>query len=286
MDVLAAAHLHLAQGDGVIGGGLRDAGHAARDARAAAQVVVGPGEHLIRVVARVPWAARQELRLLGGIELPELRQDAAEPDLPRCGVDQAEGNKPADAMPVLGFDHKMGRGAPSNRSWAGPGLLPGEPVGGGLPARDQRARRPPGQVSPVKWRPPRWVMARAIGSTTTRVTLPQAPSIQLASAPIVNGVVFAMATLLAPADFSPASSGRRHNLGVVDVFGWADTLPWLAWGQPDFGCVAPTLGISAGQRKSSTSSAFIGRSAAGRCRRCPGGRPCLARCPRPVPPWR
>src|ERR1019366_3581818 len=160
MDVLAAAHLHLAQGDGVIGGGLRDAGHAARDARAAAQVVVGPGEHLIRVVARVPWAARQELRLLGGIELPELRQDAAEPDLPRGGVDQAEGNKPADAMPVLGFDHKMGRGSPSNRSWPGHGLLPGTPVGWALPASDQRERRPPGQVSPVKWRPPTPFMPR------------------------------------------------------------------------------------------------------------------------------
>src|SRR6204780_2967638 len=42
----------------------------------------------------------------------------------------------------------------------------------------------------------RWVTARATGSTTTRHTTPQAPSLQLTSAPIVNGVVSATAILL------------------------------------------------------------------------------------------
>ena len=42
----------------------------------------------------------------------------------------------------------------------------------------------------------RWVTARATGSTTTRLTSPQTPSVQLASAPIVNCVVSAMATFL------------------------------------------------------------------------------------------
>jgi DNA-binding CsgD family transcriptional regulator len=43
----------------------------------------------------------------------------------------------------------------------------------------------------------RWVIVRATGSTTTRLTCPQGPSVQLASAPIVNGVASAMAILLA-----------------------------------------------------------------------------------------
>src|SRR5215469_10703086 len=41
-----------------------------------------------------------------------------------------------------------------------------------------------------------WVTAGATGSTTTRVTLPQAPSVQLTWAPIVTGSVPSMGVLL------------------------------------------------------------------------------------------
>ena len=129
-----AAHLHLVQGDGVVGDGLRAVvpGHA--PAHPHAHAVVGHPEHLVRVIARVPGGARQELRLLGGIEFLEVRQGAAEPDLTRRDVGQASGT-----------------------SGPGPCQCPGSTT--------------------------RWVTVRATGFTTTRVTLPQAPSLQLTPAP-------------------------------------------------------------------------------------------------------
>jgi len=59
----------------------------------------------------------------------------------------------------------------------------------------------PGRPSrPSPWRcfgsTTRWVTARATGSMTTRATSPQTASVQLASAPIVNCVVSAIATFL------------------------------------------------------------------------------------------
>ena len=106
MDVIAAAHLHLIQRDGVVGDRLRGVspGHAHAHARA----VVGHVKHLFRVIARVSGRAGQELCLLGGIELLELLQGAAEPDLACRGVDEVKRNKPAAVIAMLGFDHEMG----------------------------------------------------------------------------------------------------------------------------------------------------------------------------------
>src|ERR1019366_6689409 len=114
MDVLAAAYLHLVQGDGVVGDGLRDTDDAARRVGAGTQVVVRPGEHLTWVVARVSGGAGQELRLLGGIELPELRQGAAEPDPARRCVSKAGRNKAGGAIPGPRLDHEVGD-RPSDR---------------------------------------------------------------------------------------------------------------------------------------------------------------------------
>jgi hypothetical protein len=54
---------------------------------------------------------------------------------------------------------------------------------------------------------------------TRRLSLPQIPSVQLTSAPIVNGVIPAMAALLVSPDFSkPAkhSSAGSGGRGLVD----------------------------------------------------------------------
>ena len=72
MDLLAAAHGHLAQGEPVVGDGPRSSrrfgAHAAHHAEAhaapQAEAVVGPGKHLARTIGLVT-AARNELRLLG-----------------------------------------------------------------------------------------------------------------------------------------------------------------------------------------------------------------------------
>jgi len=110
MDVLTATHLHLVQRDGVVGDRQRSVspGHAHAHAHARARAVVGHEGHLFRVIARVSGRAGQELRLLGGIELLELRQGAAEPDLARRGVDKVKRNKPAAVIVMLWFDHEMG----------------------------------------------------------------------------------------------------------------------------------------------------------------------------------
>src|ERR1700689_691991 len=70
----------------------------------------------------------------------------------------------------------------------------------------------------------RWVTASATGSTITRVTSPQAPSLQLASAPIVNCAVPAMVFLflfvLSGADGmpgAPAALAAAIGAGLVVV---------------------------------------------------------------------
>ena len=96
--------------------------------------------HLVRVIARVSGRAGQELRLLGGIELVELRQGAAEPDLARRGVDQVERNKPAGAMAVLWFDHEMGDST-SDRVNDHAAHLAAHPVGTASVGPDRERRR-------------------------------------------------------------------------------------------------------------------------------------------------
>ncbi len=112
VDGLAAAHVHLTHGDGVTGDGLGD-GSAARthtaDGRAAhphpaAEAVVGPVVDLSRGVAAVGAGCPDELGLLRGVELLELRSGAAQPDLSRRAVEKVERDEPAGVSPVLRLD--------------------------------------------------------------------------------------------------------------------------------------------------------------------------------------
>ena len=110
LDRVAPAHVHLAQRDGVVGDGLRGAlqggriGHRGR----AAQAVVGPDEHLFRAVRGVALGPGYELGFLGGLELRELRQGAADPDLVSRGVHEVEGDEPGQPHAALRLDHQVG----------------------------------------------------------------------------------------------------------------------------------------------------------------------------------
>src|ERR1019366_2580686 len=126
MDLVAAAHGDLAQGDFGNDDGLRDASRA--HTHSPAQTKIGPGERLSGAVARVAAASRQEPRLFRPVELLELRQSAAEPDLVGCGVDKIERNKSANSFSVLRFNHEMGD-CPSNGVNDHTGHLATEPIG-------------------------------------------------------------------------------------------------------------------------------------------------------------
>ena len=109
MDAIAAAHLHLAQGDGVVGDGLRDPGDGvALDRCAPAQAQPWPGEHLFGTVGRIAFSPRHELRLLGGIELLELRNGATEPDLAAGSIGKSQRYEPAEALAPRRFDDEVG----------------------------------------------------------------------------------------------------------------------------------------------------------------------------------
>jgi hypothetical protein len=103
MDVLAAAHAYLPGGKGVVGDG-----RGVREPASAAPL------HLVIAVVRVRVVAVQRHRHVGGVELFEFRDGAAEPDLARRGVDadQVERDKPALELAVV--DHQVGDG-PSPR---------------------------------------------------------------------------------------------------------------------------------------------------------------------------
>ncbi len=76
----AGVHSHISQRNGVVNEGLTDA---------------------------VPVWSRRRLRLLGRIELFELRLRAAETNLARRDIDKVDRHKSAESLPVLWFDHKM-----------------------------------------------------------------------------------------------------------------------------------------------------------------------------------
>jgi hypothetical protein len=80
VDMLAAAHGHLPQGDRVVGDGLRGpVDRVALDTRATTEAGIGPGKNLFRAIGRVASGPRHELRLLRGVELLKLRHRAVEP---------------------------------------------------------------------------------------------------------------------------------------------------------------------------------------------------------------
>jgi uncharacterized repeat protein (TIGR01451 family) len=106
MHVLAAAYGYLSHRNGVVGDRLRS-GLQVHFHAYAAEAVVGPGQHLLRAVGRVAGGSRHELGLLSGIELLELGEGAAEPDLLRGRVHEAERDEPAEALPVGGLDYQM-----------------------------------------------------------------------------------------------------------------------------------------------------------------------------------
>jgi len=101
VDVIAAAHSYLSGGKGVVGDGrgVREqlAGHAARP-------------ELVMAVVWVHVVVLHRNRPGGGLELFELRDGAAEPDLACRGVevDKVERDKPTLELAVV--DHKMGDG--------------------------------------------------------------------------------------------------------------------------------------------------------------------------------
>jgi hypothetical protein len=95
VDALAAAYRYLTQGQAVVGDGQA----------VPAQAVVGHGEHLAEGIPRVPRAARQVLGPLGGRELVEFRERAADPDPALGGIGEADRDKPLKAAPL---DHQMG----------------------------------------------------------------------------------------------------------------------------------------------------------------------------------
>jgi hypothetical protein len=66
--------------------------------------------HLVIAVVWIRVIVLQQHRLAGGVELSELRDGAAEPDLAGRGVDidKAERDKPAVELAVV--DHEMGDG--------------------------------------------------------------------------------------------------------------------------------------------------------------------------------
>ncbi len=75
--------------------------------------VTGPRDHRFPAVDLVVLVAREEVRRLGGIQLPELRHGAAEPDLASGGtgnpsVDKAERDKLAQSLPMRWLDHEVG----------------------------------------------------------------------------------------------------------------------------------------------------------------------------------
>src|SRR6202044_2389380 len=82
-----------------------------RDARGAqapaAEVVIGPREHLPRTVGAPAAGSGPELRFLAEVKPVELGQGASEPDLSRHDIGQVERDKPAESVPVRRLDHEM-----------------------------------------------------------------------------------------------------------------------------------------------------------------------------------
>ena len=139
MDVLAAAHGHLSERKGSGG-----------DRRQGGRGETGPAAYAEHVPAGVFEPLLRQHRRVGGLEVLELRDGAADPISPAAA-----------------------------------------------------STRPSGTSRPWYWRSSttRWVTAGTAGSTTTRATSPQAPSVQLTSAPIVNCAA-AMASSPGSLDFN------------------------------------------------------------------------------------
>src|ERR1017187_2930390 len=78
-------------------------------ARAAAQAIVPPAQHLFRAVSQVAGmpAAGAELPLFGRVEFLQLRSGAAQLDPARHRVNKVNRNKPTVFMLMLRLDHKM-----------------------------------------------------------------------------------------------------------------------------------------------------------------------------------
>ena len=149
MDVITTMHVCFPVGDNVL---FHDRRMCPRpmpipmpETTAAAHTTVGLDRLSLAVAALVIDTLRQ-VDLLGGIELVEIRDAAAQPDTAGRSVDQVNGDKPAFLFLVFGSMT-------------------------------------------------RWVTVRAAGSIIRRLTLPQTPSEQLASAPIVNPSASAIATV-------------------------------------------------------------------------------------------
>ena len=75
--------------------------------------VIGPRDHRFPAVNLVVLVAPEEVRRLGGIQLPKLRHGAAKPDLASGGignpsVDKVERDKLAQSLPVRWLDHEVG----------------------------------------------------------------------------------------------------------------------------------------------------------------------------------
>ncbi len=115
MNVLAPGHFRLAFGHQIGGHRLRDPRHGvgAHSRHAAALGIRGPRDDLFQAIVLVAPRPRQELRLIGGLELPELRDRAPEPDhLTGRGSYLVEWNKLSESLPVRFLDHQIGDGIP------------------------------------------------------------------------------------------------------------------------------------------------------------------------------
>ena len=148
VDVLAAANLHLPQRDSVVVEGRRDSSPVVAKQAAAADAVVRPGDHVLRVVIAVT---------------------VGDPTATNC-VSSAQSSRWNSA--IVQSSLTSAGAASTRRSGTS---RPGPCRCGGSTTRS--------------------VTDRATGSTTTRVTLPQTPSLQLTSAPIVTSVASAMTRL-------------------------------------------------------------------------------------------
>src|SRR4029453_15385326 len=141
VNMLAAAHGHLLQGDRVVGDGLRDpVDRLALHTRATAEAGIGPGKNLFRAIGRVASGSRHELRLLGGVELLKLRHRAAEPDLASGDIHQVKGNQATEPLAALRLHHEMSYRA-SDRVHHDATHLATDPVGTYRVGPDRERRR-------------------------------------------------------------------------------------------------------------------------------------------------
>src|ERR1035441_7201521 len=105
VDLLTSSHLYLVQWNRVVGDGLRNVPNGVSEA------VEGLSQHLPGGVVGVTAARRQELGLLGMIELGELSQGAAKKDFAGRDIDEIQWNEATETLTVLGLHHEMADGS-------------------------------------------------------------------------------------------------------------------------------------------------------------------------------